>query len=348
MAASTLALLLFLAPSQHQDPDLGKSSSVIFLRPSNNEVVRGVPTVIEFKVEHGVLENGAVVAFQLDGSDEGYRCDQSHMTITLDDLSEGKHTASVKIGNFPAAVLTFWQDGPLDGDIGDVMYTKFKEGQLSLRNLDGGLHAKPHMTIKVLTFNRPASFQRVLRSLQRAEYNGDSVDLDIFIDTRDYSLDEMEVLQLANNFSWPHGTKRIQKRIQNAGLIGQWLEAWYPTSLQEFAFFAEDDIEVSPFFYTWIMKAIAAYYTPYSKRADRRGGAHSEHEPRGKSDKSTRGSRSSSTSNSSGGSGGDGTADTSSSIYGLCLQRQYLIPTAYPKTLDAHFSSGLPFGRPFL
>jgi hypothetical protein len=62
-------------------------------------------------------------------------------------------------------------------------------------------------------------------------------------------------------FSLPrrHGTKTIHVRIRNGGLIGQWLEAWWPNSDSEAAIVLEDDLSVSKYYYRWCKKAIAKY-----------------------------------------------------------------------------------------
>ena len=71
-----------------------------------------------------------------------------------------------------------------------------------------------------------------------------------------------------------------------------------PTSQNQFAFFAEDDIEVSPLYYRWIKAALERYYfvPPEQTATPQSTLAHT-------------------------------------SIYGLCLQQQQLIPTRYPREL---------------
>lgn len=44
------------------------------------------------------------------------------------------------------------------------------------------------------------------------------------------------------------------------GLQAQWLEAWWPSSDDEFAFVVEDDLEVSPLFYKFVKAVILNYY----------------------------------------------------------------------------------------
>lgn len=49
-------------------------------------------------------------------------------------------------------------------------------------------------------------------------------------------------------------------RTANVGLQAQWLEAWWPSSEDEFAFVVEDDLELSPLYYKFLKKLILKYY----------------------------------------------------------------------------------------
>mmetsp|Transcript_14796 Transcript_14796/g.18713 ORF Transcript_14796/g.18713 Transcript_14796/m.18713 type:complete len:433 (+) Transcript_14796:561-1859(+) len=127
--------------------------------------------------------------------------------------------------------------------------------------------SQPLIAIKLLTFNRPKSLLRCLLSLRDAAYMGREVPLDIFVDYDTASASyPSATIQICDEFYWPYGSKRIHYRSENRGIIGQWVEAWYPpldvihSTHKEFAFFVEDDIEVSPFYYRWLVSAVEAYY----------------------------------------------------------------------------------------
>lgn len=49
-------------------------------------------------------------------------------------------------------------------------------------------------------------------------------------------------------------------RTGNVGLQAQWLEAWWPSSDNEFAFVVEDDLELSPLYYKFLRSLILNYY----------------------------------------------------------------------------------------
>lgn len=69
-----------------------------------------------------------------------------------------------------------------------------------------------------------------------------------------------EILDFVDKFEWRYGEKLVHYRTGNAGLQGQWLEAWWPSSDHEFAFVVEDDLEVSPLYYGFLERVIRDYY----------------------------------------------------------------------------------------
>lgn len=124
------------------------------------------------------------------------------------------------------------------------------------------------LLIKVLAFNRLDSISRCLRSLAAADYRSDTVHLHVYIDHFDNRSGDVEssldvsrkILDFVDGFKWEFGDKLVHHRTGNAGLQAQWLEAWWPTSDDEFAFIVEDDLEVSPLFYKFVKSVIWNYY----------------------------------------------------------------------------------------
>ncbi|KAK2641035.1 hypothetical protein Ddye_022798 [Dipteronia dyeriana] len=121
------------------------------------------------------------------------------------------------------------------------------------------------LTIKLLTFNRLNSLSRCLRSLAAADYSPDKVHLHIYIDHfNNASSTDLEasqaILRFVDGFEWKFGEKVVHYRTANVGLQAQWLEVWWPTSDNEFAFVVEDDLEVSPLFYKFLRSFIVNYY----------------------------------------------------------------------------------------
>ena len=78
------------------------------------------------------------------------------------------------------------------------------------------------------------------------------------------------VLRQAHNFTMPNGRKgKTIPRIfeTNHGLRAAWFDSWYPKPDDEYCIIIEDDLEVSPFWYTWLKKA----WLNYGNRTDMAG-----------------------------------------------------------------------------
>jgi hypothetical protein len=123
----------------------------------------------------------------------------------------------------------------------------------------------PALRIIVLTMDREASLRRLLASLRVAEYGDDRVDLDIWIDrpSKSDGADETMAAMVSactRDFRWTQGVRTVHRRLENAGLYEQWIYTWNVTEdSTEAAVILEDDLEVSPHFYTWLKQARQAY-----------------------------------------------------------------------------------------
>ncbi|CAI0542021.1 unnamed protein product [Linum tenue] len=140
----------------------------------------------------------------------------------------------------------------------------------SSKNLGPQLAPNFSFLIKVLAYNRLQSVSRCLRSLAAADYGGDTVHLHVYVDhfvagndsadVLDRKLDESrQILEFVDGFVWNFGNKIVHYRTGNVGLQAQWLEAWWPSSDDEFAFIVEDDLEVAPVFYKFVRAVILNY-----------------------------------------------------------------------------------------
>lgn len=142
---------------------------------------------------------------------------------------------------------------------------------------------KPNFRIMVLTHSRADSLLRLLRSATAAHYDGDRVDLDIWVDRsllpeneptslpgrllrsllpsrRRSAPADATVVAAASKFEWPHGAKAVHVWDTHVGIWGQWLESYRPSSASNAgAVLLEDDLEVSPQYYRWLRGARAAY-----------------------------------------------------------------------------------------
>jgi hypothetical protein len=122
----------------------------------------------------------------------------------------------------------------------------------------------PRIDISVITNNRPRSLQRLLASLDQADYYGDSATLTINLEqTTDY-----DTQALVDGFKWQRGELNLRKRIVLGGLMPAIVESWYPASNDSYGILLEDDIEVSPQFYAWCkMNLLYALLSGISVRA---------------------------------------------------------------------------------
>jgi hypothetical protein len=158
-----------------------------------------------------------------------------------------------------------------------IMEQKYYDMVSDSKNADGTLSVVEKkknpftVEIKLLTYNRFESVKRCLESLRNANYEGDSVELTIYIDhfapKPTMSQEEhnkllktnRQILDLATNFNWPFGKKYIHYRQANAHLQFQWIESFYPLDNDTYAFIVEDDITVSPFYYQYLKKMLFKY-----------------------------------------------------------------------------------------
>ncbi|KAK3094122.1 hypothetical protein FSP39_024369, partial [Pinctada imbricata] len=127
-------------------------------------------------------------------------------------------------------------------------------------------HKPVDLRIISLVFNRASSLKRQLDSLNTAEYFGDKVLLEVWIDRskKNGNIDS-ETYLVAKNFTFKYGDVRIHNHTRHVGLYGQWFGTWNPDpDSNEIAVFLEDDVSVSPFFYRWLRNV----HKKYDRRKD--------------------------------------------------------------------------------
>ncbi|KAH8926599.1 hypothetical protein BT69DRAFT_966715 [Atractiella rhizophila] len=126
----------------------------------------------------------------------------------------------------------------------------------------------PQIDLAVITDNRPSSLTRLLRALQTSYYLGDQVSLTINLE----QTADRVTQDLVHGLDWPHGKVTVRHRIVKAGLMPAIVESWYPSSNHSYGIILEDDVEVSPLFYSWVKFAILNYRygTAEERRRSRR------------------------------------------------------------------------------
>lgn len=110
-------------------------------------------------------------------------------------------------------------------------------------------------TIVIIAYNREKSLNRLLNSLSKAIIPKD-VRLVISIDNNNNN----KVYELADSFHWPYGDKRVIKHKERQGLRKHVLACGDLTKAYEEVILLEDDLVVSPLFYTYTQNTLAYYY----------------------------------------------------------------------------------------
>ncbi|KAF5223433.1 hypothetical protein ECC02_003452 [Trypanosoma cruzi] len=121
--------------------------------------------------------------------------------------------------------------------------------------------------IFVFAYARPDGLRKTLNSLLESDYSKapvGSLTLEVFVDFRKHESLQMQqkqsgILQFLRTLKWPYGQYKIHRRLTNVGLRLSIMEAWQPTSDREVAAFFEDDVVVSPYWFSWVYDALAHY-----------------------------------------------------------------------------------------
>lgn len=113
--------------------------------------------------------------------------------------------------------------------------------------------------IVVIGYNRPESLGRLLRSLKHAVYEKDNVPLIISLDYCDDMQIRADVRNIAEEFLWSHGSKRVISSDNRLGLRNHVLLCGDLT--QEFGeiIVLEDDLYVSELFYIFALHSLKFY-----------------------------------------------------------------------------------------
>ncbi|KAK3599744.1 hypothetical protein CHS0354_037221 [Potamilus streckersoni] len=125
-------------------------------------------------------------------------------------------------------------------------------------------YSNARIRIIVIVYNRATSLRRLLDSLNKAHYFGDTIALHVWIDRSKNGTIDSTTYGVASDFTFRHGQYYVHNQTCHAGIYGQWMGTWYPKSnSSEFAVILEDDLTVSPYFYKWL-KLVHMKYDNYS------------------------------------------------------------------------------------
>ncbi|XP_069103176.1 uncharacterized protein [Argopecten irradians] len=116
------------------------------------------------------------------------------------------------------------------------------------------------LRVIVITFDRADSVGRLLESLNNADYLGDKVGIDVWIDRSDSGDINDEVFAVAREFRFKHGEVYIHNQTRHVGRTGQWMNTWVPCPpCKEIAVILQDELTVSKYFYKWLKNVHAKY-----------------------------------------------------------------------------------------
>ncbi len=107
--------------------------------------------------------------------------------------------------------------------------------------------------IVVVAFNRPESLSRLLQSLDSAAYPNEQITLIISIDRAE---NNKNVLEIANQFKWRFGEKKVIYQKKNLGLRKHILQCGAYSESYGSVIILEDDLFVSPFFYDFVQHSL--------------------------------------------------------------------------------------------
>ena len=118
------------------------------------------------------------------------------------------------------------------------------------------MSGKHTFRIHVFTWRRAKSLTRLLDSLRDATYGAQAhIPLYIFIDGGATE----QVVNVTKQFEWGHGPKRVVSRSRNVGLEENIMSCWEKCEAEEAAFFFEDDVVVSPYYFEWATSLLDTY-----------------------------------------------------------------------------------------
>lgn len=111
------------------------------------------------------------------------------------------------------------------------------------------------IAIVTIAYNRKDSLNRLLQSLDKADYNGEDIHLYISIDKS--KTDTVE--NFADEFKWVHGVKHVMKHEHNLGLRAHVLEQGRLLDEYDAIVILEDDIIVADSFWDYTRQTVEKY-----------------------------------------------------------------------------------------
>lgn len=112
------------------------------------------------------------------------------------------------------------------------------------------------IAIVAVGYNRPSSMKRLLETIIHSEYGEDDIGLIISLDKGQR---QAELIEVAEKIKWNHGEKIIRTFNERQGLRRHILQCGALTEKYDAIVVLEDDLTVSPFFYSYVKQTILRY-----------------------------------------------------------------------------------------
>lgn len=112
------------------------------------------------------------------------------------------------------------------------------------------------IVIVAVGYNRPDSIEQLLMSLLKADYQNDKVDLVISLDK---GARQQEIIAVSEKMQWPYGNKVVRAFEERQGLRSHIIQCGDLTEKYDAVVVLEDDLLVSPYFYSYVKQTIAYY-----------------------------------------------------------------------------------------
>lgn len=113
-----------------------------------------------------------------------------------------------------------------------------------------------NMAVVAVGYNRPDSMSTLLNSIKLVEDIEENLDLIISIDKGQRQRD---IVELSEKFDWQYGEKIIRAFSERQGLRNHIIQCGDLTEKYDAVIVLEDDLIVSPYFYSYVKQAIEFY-----------------------------------------------------------------------------------------
>ena len=126
---------------------------------------------------------------------------------------------------------------------------------MRITDIKSDLSNKSKVAIVCVGYNRIKSMKRLLGALRSAKYPSNDVPLVISVDCSG----DTELYNYVKDFEWPYGQKYVNIQEERLGLKNHIYQCGDLTEYFKAIILLEDDLFVSPYFYSYVLKTLEKY-----------------------------------------------------------------------------------------